>query len=163
MENHFILKYLSYNNKWFNFTFQGLELIDLIFCFESGKSKSTVYDSLLDYLLNLKYRLENDKIYQNIIYTSWFNIFINKITDIISDIISQNMNSLKSTKDKLYNFLGFGNIEEKCFCQICKQIPINAISFKCGHFYCYYCFYYNSKLLFPIKEIKNVCLICKDV
>ena len=126
-----VLKYLSYNNKWFNFTFQGLELIDLIFCFESAKNKSTVYDSLLDYLLNLKYRLENDKINQNII--------------------------------KLYNFLGFGNIEEKCFCQICKQIPINAISFKCGHFYCYYCFYYNSKLLFPIKEIKNVCLICKDV
>ena len=158
-----VLKYLSYNNKWFNFTFQGLELIDLIFCFESGKSKSTVYDSLLDYLLNLKYRLENDKINQNIIYTSWFNIFINKITDIISDIISQNMNSLKSTKDKLYNFLGFGNIAEKCFCQICKQIPINAISFKCGHFYCYYCFYYNSKILFPIKEIKNICLICNDV
>ena len=73
------------------------------------------------------------------------------------------MNSLKSTKDKLYNFLGFGNIEEKCFCQICKQIPINAISFKCGHFYCYYCFYYNSKLLFPIKEIKNICLICNGV
>ena len=158
-----ILKYLSYNNKWFNFTFRGLELIDLILCFESGKSELNVYDSLLNYLLNLKYRLENDKINQNIIYNSWFNIFINKITDIISDIISQNMNYLKSTKDKLYNFLGFGNTTEKCFCQICKQIPINAISFKCGHFYCYYCFYYNSKLLFPIKEKKNICLICNDI
>lgn len=156
-----ILKYLSINNKWFNFIFQGFELINLIICFESGRNKSNEYNSLLNYLLNLKYRLNNDETNQNIIYSNWFNMFTNEITDIISDIMSSNLVSLKFSKEKLSNILGIGNNSEKYFCQICKKIPTNSISFKCGHFYCYYCFFYNSKLLFPEIEIRNICLICK--
>ena len=157
-----IIKYLSTKNSWFNFTFHGIELINLIICFESGNNKSPVYNSLLNYLLNLKYRLINDKNNNNIFYTNWFTSFINIISDIITEIISSNLMFLKSTKNKLYDLLGLDNNKEKYLCNVCKKIPTNSIYFKCGHIYCYYCYFYNSKLLFPQKNIKNICLICKD-
>ena len=152
---------MSIKNSWFNFTFHGIELINLIISFESGNNKSTVYDSLLNYLLNLKYRLINDKNNNNIFYTIWFTSFINIISDIITEIINSNLMLLKSTKNKLYDLIGF-DTKEKYLCNICEKIPTNSIYFKCGHLYCYYCYFYNCKLLFPQKDIKNICLICKD-
>ena len=47
-----ILKYLSIYNSWFNFTFQGIELINLIICFESPKNVSNSYSSLLNYFIS---------------------------------------------------------------------------------------------------------------
>lgn len=157
-----ILKYLSLNNRWFNFTFRGFELIDLIICFEYKKNKTNEYSSLLNYLLKLKYRLVNNEINQEIVYSNWANFFIDKISDIISEIISSNIDYLKSKKLKLYNFLGFGINKENNYCQICRQFPVNSISLKCGHCYCYYCFFYNSKLILSENEKKNICLICKN-
>ena len=43
-----ILKYLSIYNNWFNFTFKGIELINLIILFESQKNESHSYSSLLN-------------------------------------------------------------------------------------------------------------------
>ena len=155
-----IIKYLSTKNSWFNFTFHGIELINLIICFESGNNKSPVYNSILNYLLNLKYRLINNKIDGKITYSNWSIILIDKITDIISEIISYNSSFFKSAKDKLFNIFGFIINQQLYYCQICKQFPTNSISFKCGHFYCYYCFYYYSQLFFPEKDLANICFIC---
>ena len=157
-----ILKYLSLNNRWFNFTFRGFELIDLIICFEHENNKINEYSSLLNYLLKLKYRLVNGEINQDIIYSNWFTFLIDSISDIISEITSLSIAYFKSKKLKLYNFLGFDNNKENNFCQICKQFPVNSISLKCGHCYCYYCLFYNSKLLFPKNEKRNICLICRS-
>ena len=156
-----ILKYLSINSKWFNFIFRGFELINLIFIFESSKISSNEYSSLCNYLLNLKYRLVNNNISQKIIYSNWLNTLIDKVTYMISDIISLNLVSVKFPTNKLYNILGLENNREIPICQICKQIPINSISFKCGHFYCYYCFYYNSNILFQENDVSIICFICK--
>ncbi len=97
-----ILKYLSIYNNWFNFTFKGIELINLIILFESQKNESHSYSSLLNYLLNLKYRLSDEKRNKNIFYSYWFNIIINKISDIIAEIYSSNLILFKSPKEKLY-------------------------------------------------------------
>lgn len=43
-------------------------------------------------------------------------------------------------------------------CQICKNLPTNAINFQCMHVYCYYCYMNypkNSNI-----EIPSRCLIC---
>ena len=157
-----ILKYLSINNSLFNFIFHGSDLIDLIICIESGNNKCNGYDSALNYLLNLKYRLINNKIDGKITYSNWSIILIDKITDIISEIISYNSSFFKSAKDKLFNIFGFNINQQLYYCQICKQFPTNSISFKCGHFYCYYCFYYYSQLFFPEKDLANICFICNN-
>ena len=102
-----ILKYLSIYNNWFNFTFKGIELINLIILFESQKNDSNSYSSLLNYLLNLKYRLSDEKRNNNIFYSNWFNIIINKISDIIAEIYSSNLILFKSPKEKLYELIGF--------------------------------------------------------
>ena len=156
-----IIKYLSINNSWFNFTFHGMELINLIIFFESGNNKSNGYSSLINYLLNIKYKLVNDKINNNIVYSNWFNIFIDKITDIISEQINSNMIYFEFAKDKLYNLLGFESNAKINYCQICKKFPTNSISFECGHFYCYYCYFYNSKLLLQEKDLANICFLCR--
>ena len=158
-----ILKYLSINNSWFNFTFHGIELLDLIICFEFKSDKKNSFCSILNYLLNLKYRLCNDKINQNIYYSNWMYLVINEITDIISEIISSNLTLFSSTKDKIYNILGLIDKDEKTICQICKQFPTNSISFNCGHYFCYYCYFYNFMLLFPEKEINYCCFICNNL
>ena len=156
-----ILKYLSIHNSWFNFTFQGIELINLIICFESSKNASNSYNSLLNYLLNLKYRLDDEKRNNNIFYSNWFNIIINKISDIVAEIYSSNLILFKSPKDKLFKLIGFNDIKDKQLCQVCKKIPTNSISFQCGHLFCYYCYYYNFISLYPEKELINICLLCK--
>ena len=155
-----ILKYLSINNNWFNFTFQGIELLNLIICLESQKNSSNSYSSILNYLLNLKYKLGNEKISNNIFYSSWFDILINKISDIISEIYSSNLILFKSPKEKLLKLIGFNDNKENQLCQICKHFPTNSISFQCGHFFCYYCFFYNFISLYPEKDLANICFLC---
>ena len=160
-----IIKYLSTKNNWFNFIFHGIELINLIQLFEMKNNECSNYNSLLNYLLNLKYRFINDK--ENnipmIFYSNWLDIFINGISDIIADILSSNLMLYKIPKKKLSKFLGFNNNihENEIYCQICKQIPTNLLSFKCGHYYCYYCYYYNFILRFPDKNIEDICYSCK--
>ena len=155
-----ILKYLSINNNWFNFTFHGIELLNLIICLESQKNSSNSYSSILNYLLNLKYKLGNEKISNNIFYSSWFDILINKISDIISEIYSSNLILFKSPKGKLLKLIGFNDNKENQLCQICKHFPTNSISFQCGHFFCYYCFFYNFISLYPEKDLANICFLC---
>ena len=156
-----ILKYLSIYNNWFNFTFKGIELINLIILFESQKNDSNSYSSLLNYLLNLKCRLSDEKRNNNIFYSNWFNIIINKISDIIAEIYSSNLILFKSPKEKLYELICFNNSKDKQLCQICKQFPTNSICFQCGHLFCYYCYFYNFISIYPEKEIINICLLCK--
>ena len=156
-----ILKYLSIYNNWFNFTFKGIELINLIILFESQKNDSNSYSSLLNYLLNLKCRLSDEKRNNNIFYSNWFNIIINKISDIIAEIYSSNLILFKSPKEKLYELIGLNNSKDKQLCQICKQFPTNSICFQCGHLFCYYCYFYNFISIYPEKEIINICLLCK--
>ena len=156
-----ILKYLSIHNSWFNFTFQGIELINLIICFESSKNESNSYNSLLNYLLNIKYRLDDEKRNNNIFYSNWFNIIINKISDIVAEIYSSNLILFKSPKAKLFKLIGFDDITDKQLCQVCKKFPTNSISFQCGHLFCYYCYYYNFISLYPEKELIKICLLCK--
>lgn len=157
-----ILKYLSIYNSWFNFTFQGIELINLIICFESPNNVSNSYSSLLNYLLNLKYRLGDEKRNNIIFYSTWFDVFINKISDIIAEIYSSNLILFKSPKEKLFELIGFNNKKDRQLCQICKQFPTNSISFQCGHFFCYYCYFYNFMSIYPEKNITNNCFLCNS-
>ena len=157
-----ILKYLSIYNNWFNFTFKGIELINLIILFESQKNDSNSYSSLLNYLLNLKYRLGDEKRNNIIFYSTWFDVFINKISDIIAEIYSSNLILFKSPKEKLFELIGFNNKKDRQLCQICKQFPTNSISFQCGHFFCYYCYFYNFMSIYPEKNIANNCFLCNS-
>ena len=159
-----IIKYLSITNNWFNFIFNGLELIDLLHFLELKKYKSYDYNSLIYYLLDVKYKLSDTQLNSNqgIIYSNWFNIFIEGVSDIITELLSLNNQILKRPKEKLFLLLGL-NDNKNIFCEICKIFPVNSIYFKCGHYFCYYCYFYNSKLIFSQKNINNeICFLCQN-
>lgn len=163
-----IIKYLSINNKWFNFMFNGYELINLIQFLDTKNAISFDYNSLLNYLLNIKYRLLDNQLNINheILYSNWPNILLNGISNIIAELFYYNKNFqlFKKPKDKIFNLLGFNEEKNKVICKICKLFPTNLIYFKCGHFFCYYCYFYKSKVL-NSKEILNEqqCVYCKNI
>ena len=159
-----IIKYLSITSNWFNFIFNGLELINLLHFLELKKYKSYDYNSIIYYLLNVKYRLVDNRLNSNqgIIFSSWFNIFIEGVSDIITELLTINNQLLKRPKEKIFLFLGL-NDNKNIFCEICKNFPVNSIYFKCGHYFCYYCYFYNSKLIYPQKNINNeICFLCQN-
>ena len=156
-----IIKYLSITNKWFNFIFNGLELLNLINFLDTQKYKSFNYNSLLHYLLNVKYKLLDNQmdLKEEILFTNSFDILIDEIGNIISDLFYLNKKLLKGTKEEILLFQD----KNKICCQICKLFPINSIYFKCGHYFCYYCYFYNSKIINKHKNIVNdKCFLCTN-
>jgi len=159
-----IIKYLSINNKWFNFMFHGLELINLIRFLDSKTYKSFDYNSLLYYLFNIKYRLLDNNLNSNpgIFYSDWLILLINGISDIIGELLYFNKDLLNIPKEKLLNLLRLNN-KNKIICYICKLFPTNLIYFKCGHYFCYYCYYYNIKTIKNNKILNGqICFFCKN-
>ena len=163
-----IIKYLSINNKWFNFMFNGFELINLIRFLDTKKYRSFDYNSLLHYLLSIKYKLIDNRLNNNeIMYSNWPNILLDEISNISSEIIYFYTNSelFNNSKEKIFKILGFnGNKNnDKISCKICKLFPSNLIYFKCGHYFCYYCYFYNSKSM-NSQNILNEekCFFCKN-
>ena len=159
-----ILKYLSLTDKWFNFIFNGLELINLFHFLELKKYKSYDYNSLIYYLLDVKYKLVDTQQNSNkgIIYSNWFNVFIDGVSDIITELLVINNQLLKRPKEKIFLLLGL-NDKKYIFCEICKNFPVNSIYFKCGHYFCYYCYFYNSKIIYSHKNINNeICFLCRN-
>ena len=159
-----IIKYLSISNKWFDFMFNGFELINLLRFLDTNNYKSFDYNSLLTYLLNIKYKLLDDQIEINheILYSNWSILLLNSISNIIGEILYFNIPLLKKPKEKLLDKLGYHKNRNNIFCQICKLFPVNLIYFQCGHYYCYYCYFYNSKII-NTQEIQNehICFFCK--
>ena len=138
-----ILKHLSINNAWFNFIFHGLELIDLIkFLENNDANKSQQYDSILNYLFGIKYTLSNNSINSNfeILSSNWTNVVIEGISKIISEIYF-----LKDLiiPNKLVRLI---KGQDDIVCKICGMFPSNLIYFDCGHYFCYYCYYYHDKI-----------------
>ena len=158
-----IIKYLSINNHWFNYIFHGLELIDLIKFLDTKNYKSYDYNSLLHYLYNIKYRLLDTQLNSEheVLYSNWFYILINGISDIISELLYFYKHLLKMPTEKIFNMLRLNN-NNKIICQICKLFPINLLYFnKCGHYFCYYCYFYNSKKVNNLKLLKDKkCFLC---
>ena len=112
----------------------------------------------------MKYKLSDTQLNSNqgIIYSNWFNIFIEGVSDIITELLSLNNQILKRPKEKLFLLLGL-NDNKNILCEICKIFPVNSIYFKCGHYFCYYCYFYNSKLIFSQKNINNeICFLCQN-
>ena len=162
-----IIKYLSINNKWFDFMFNGLELINLIRFLDTSNYKSFDYNSILTYLLNIKYKLLDNEIDINheLFYSNWSNLLLNSISNIIAEILYYNTQLLKKPKEKILALLGYNKNKNRnnIICQICKKFPVNLISFNCGHYFCYYCYFYNSKII-NTQGILNEqdCIFCKN-
>lgn len=156
-----IIRYLSINKKWFNFIFNGLELLNLINFLDTKNYSSFNYNSLLHYLLNVKYKLIDNQmnLKEVILYNSSFNFLINGISEIISDILYFNRELFQRPKEEIINLFGEKN---KISCQVCKLFPTNLIYFKCGHYFCYYCYFYNSKIINNQKILNDKCFFCNN-
>ena len=161
-----IIKYLSINNKWFNFIFNGFELINLIQFLDTKNYKSFDYNSLLNYLLNIKYKLVDNQLNNNeTMYSNWPNILLDGISNIIAEIlyINRNNNLLKKPKEGILKLIEFKEKNNIICCKICKLFPNNLIYFKCRHYFCYYCYFYNLKIKASQEIVnKEICFFCKN-